>query len=179
MKERQDTTVVYHYCDFQDTSSTSPATILSNLFTQLLPVNGSWIKDFSDLVSRKDKREFPPAKLEDIREMIRRATKYHRRIVIAVDALDECNENRSTFFKLLPGLDVGISIFATSRKEHDIAKVFLNKPCISLDNEKSRIEVDMKVYIDNELEKNPELSGLLGDCKAEVANTLVEKADGM
>ena len=111
--------------------------------------------------------------------MVRRAAKYHQRIVVAVDALDECNENRSDFLKLLLGLDMGISLFVTSRKEHDIAKVFLNKPCVSLDDEKSRIEADMKVYIDNELQKNPELSGLLGGRKAEIAGILVKKADGM
>ena len=111
--------------------------------------------------------------------MVRRAAKYHQRIVVAVDALDECNENRSDFLKLLLGLDMGISLFVTSRKEHDIAKIFLNKLCVSLDDEKSRIEADMKAYIDNELQKNPELSGLLGDQKAEVADSLVEKADGM
>ena len=142
-------------------------------------MNGDWTKDFSDLVSRKDKREPPPTRLEDICEMVRGAAKYHQRIVVAVDALDECNENRSEFLKLLLGLDMGISLFVTSRKEHDIAKVFLNKPRVSLDDERSRIEADMKVYIDNELEKNSELSGLLGGRKAEIASILVKKADGM
>ena len=142
-------------------------------------MNCDWAKDFSDLVSRKEKRESPPTRLEDICDMIRRASKYHQQIVVAVDALDECYENRSEFLKLLLGLGVGISLFVTSRKEHDIAKVFLNKPCVSLDDEKSRIEADMKVYIDNELEKNSELSGFLGGRRAEIAGILVKKADGM
>ena len=145
---------MYHYCDFQDTSSTVPATILRNIFVQLLSVNGDWTKDFSDLVSRKEKRESPPTRLEDICDMVRRAAKYHDRIVVAVDALDECNENRSEFLKLLLGLDKSISLFVMGRKEHDIVKIFLNKPCISLNDEKSRIEADIKVYIDSELEKN-------------------------
>ena len=81
--------------------------------------------------------------------------------------------------KLLLGLDKSISLFVTSRKEHDIAKVFLNKPCVSLDDEKSRVEVDMNAYIDNELEKNPEVSELLGSRKADIAGILVKKADGM
>ena len=111
--------------------------------------------------------------------MVRRAAKYHDRIVVAVDALDECDENRSEFLKLLLGLDKSISLFVTSRKEHDIEKVFLNKPCVSLDDEKSRVEEDMKAYIDNELEKNSELSGLLGGRRAEIAGILVKKANGM
>ena len=162
-----------------DASSTTPASILRSVLVQLLPVDGNWINDFPDLVSRKDKQESPPAGLQDLCEMIRRASKYHRRVIVAVDALDECDENRSDLLELLLDLDKGISIFVTSRKEHDIAKVFLNKPCVSLDDEKSRIEADMKVYIDNELEKNSELSGFLGGRRAEIAGILVKKADGM
>ena len=85
--------VVYHYCDFQDTSSTSPTTLLRNILAQLLPVNGSWIPDFSDLVSRKDKREPPPAGLAELCDLIRRACKYHQHVTLAVDALDECKES--------------------------------------------------------------------------------------
>ena len=179
LKDRKDATVVYHYCDFQDTSSTSPATILLNIFAQLLPVNGNWAKDFSDLVLRKDNRESPPTRLEDICDMVRRASKYHQQIIVVVDALDECNKNRSEFFTLLLGLIEGISVFVTSRKEHDITEVFLDKPSIYLSDERNQIEIDMKTYINNELDKRPRLSRLLGDWKAELISTLVDKAEGM
>ena len=94
LKDQPNITVVYHYCDFQDTSSTSPTTLLRNILAQLLPVNGSWIPDFSDLVSRKDRREPPPAGLAQLCELIRRACKYHQHMTLAVDALDECKESR-------------------------------------------------------------------------------------
>ena len=153
LKEQQDTTVAYHYCDFQDTSSTSPTTILRNIFTQLLPSNGNWIKDFPDLVGRKDKRESPLTGLASLCEMIQRASKYHEHVTLMVDALDECKESREDLFNSLRDLttNCGLSIFATSRKEQDILEPFVNLPVISLNNVKDHVEVDMKAYINEEL----------------------------
>ena len=179
LKDQEDMAVVYHYCDFQDTNSTSPATILLNIFTQLLPINGSWIKDFSDLVLRKDTRQPPPTRLEDIYEMVRRASKYHQHVTVAVDALDECNESREDLLKLLLGLEESISTLVTSRKEYDISEVFLDKPSISLYEERSRIEADMKAYIDDEFQKRSRLNRLPVTLKTEVGISLIEKADGM
>ena len=181
LKEQQDTTVAYHYCDFQDTSSTSPTTLLRNILAQLLPVNGSWIPDFSDLVSRKDRREPPPAGLAGLCGLIRRASKYHQHVTLAVDALDECKENREDLFKLLRDVAAndGLSIFATSRKEQDIFKAFAGLPTISLNNVRDHVEVDMKAYIDEELRNRSRLVRLRDDLKAKTTEVLINKADGM
>ena len=142
-------------------------------------MNGDWTKDFSDLVSRKDKRESPPTRLEDICEMVRRAANYHQRIVVAVDALDECNENRSDFLKLLLGLDKSISVFVTSRKEHDIEVVFQGLPSMSLTDLKVRTAADMKTYIDDQLQSRSNLNTLPAKLKEEIQGSFIEKADGM
>ena len=181
LKEQQDTTVGYHYCDFQDTSSTSPTTILRNIFTQLLPSNGNWIKDFPDLVGRKDKRESPLTGLASLCEMIQRASKYHRQVTLAIDALDECNEDREDLFKSLRGLTAknGLSIFTTSRKEQDILDAFVNLPTISLNNVRDHVEVDMEAYISEELRKRSRLARLSDDLKVKITAVLIDKADGM
>ena len=174
-------TVVYHYCDFQDASSTSPTTLLRNILSQLLPVNGSWIPDFSDLVSRKDRREAPPAGLAQLCELIRRACKYHRHVTLAVDAFDGCKESREDLFDSLRGLTTnnGPSVFATSRKEQDILDVFVNLPTISLNNVRDHVEVDMKAYINEELRKRSRLVRLSDDLKTKTTDVLIDKADGM
>ena len=181
LKGQPNTTVVYHYCDFQDASSTSPTTLLRNILAQLLPVNGSWIPDFSDLVSRKDRREPPPAGLAELCELIRKACKYHQHVTLAVDALDECKESREDLFDSLRGLTTnnGPSVFATSRKEQDILDVFVNLPTISLNNERDHVEVDMKAYINEELRKRSRLARLSDDVKAKTTKVLIGKADGM
>ena len=111
--------------------------------------------------------------------MVRRASKYHQRVTVAVDALDECNESREGLLKLLLTLEEGISILVTSRKEHDIAEVLLDKPSISLYEEKGRIEDDMETYINDEFQKRSRLSRLPVTVKTEMRFSLIEKADGM
>ena len=144
-------------------------------------MNGDWIQDFPDLVSRKDKREPPPVRLEDLCKMIRRASGYHRRVILTVDALDECNENREDLFQSLRDLTLidGFSVFVTSRKEHDIAKAFVNLPVISLNDARDQVEVDMKAYINEELQKRSRLARLSDNLKAKTMAALMDKADGM
>ena len=111
--------------------------------------------------------------------MVRRASKYHQQIVVAVDALDECNENRSEFLKLLLGLDKSISLFVTSRKEHDIEDVFQELPSMSLTDLKVRTAADMKTYIDDQLQTCSNLRTLPAKLKEDIQDSFVEKADGM
>ena len=111
--------------------------------------------------------------------MIRRASKYHKHVTVAMDALDECSESREDFFKLLLGLIGGISVFVTSRKEHDIAEVFFDKLSISLNDERNRIEADMKAYIDDEFRKRSRLAKLPVNVKTDISISLIEKAEGM
>ena len=164
-----------------DVGSLSPASILLNLFTQLFPQNGHWAKDFHELISRKDRHDPPPARLRDLYELIRRACNYHRRVSIAVDALDECNEAREELLILLRDLGQvkGVSAFVTSRKEHDIGVAFEGFPSISLTGLKDKIEVDMEAYICDEMQKRRGLARLPDHLRTKVAATLIEKADGM
>ena len=126
--------VAYHYCDFMDVKSLSPTCIMLNLFIQLLPKDGEWIKDFPSLVSRKDKYQPPPTGLRDLYELIQRASKYHKRVTVVVDALDECNENRGEVFTLLRdmGQAKDISTVVSSRRDHDIDVIFQDLPSILL-----------------------------------------------
>ena len=164
-----------------DAGSTSPSNVLRNLFAQLLPVNCDLTKDFSDMLSRRDSLQPPPAGLQELCELVRRASKYHRWVLVAIDAIDECHENRQDLFGSLRGLSEapGISVFLTSRKEHDVVEAFLNKPYISLSDVRERIETDMKAYINDEVQRRPRLARLGDDLKAKMVITLIEKADGM
>ena len=102
-------------------------------------------------------------------------------MTLAVDALDECKENRENLFKLLRDVAAndGLSIFATSRKEQDILDVFVNLPTISLNNVRDHVELDMEAYINEELRKRSRLARLSDDLKARTTKVLIDKADGM
>ena len=94
IREQNDTAVAYHYCDFMDRASTSPAIILRSILARLLPRNGDWMKDevFADLVSHKGRGKVPSVLL-DLRKWIGGISRYHERVTVLVDALDECNES--------------------------------------------------------------------------------------
>ena len=183
LKEQEDTVTAYHYCDFVDISSTSPDVILRRIFVQLLPSTSDWMEDFPDLVSRKKRREPPPAGLRNLFELIGKIFKYHERVVIAVDALDECNESqgREEVLKHLRDLAQirGVSVFLTSRKERDIDAVFQGLPSMSLTNLKTKIAADMKAYIYDQLQLRSNLSTLPLKLKEEIQSNFVKKADGM
>ena len=182
IREQNDTTVTYHYCDFMDRTSTSPAIILRSLLARLLPRNGDWMKDevFADLVARKYYWE-PPSVLLDLCKWIGSISRYHKRVTVLVDALDECNENQGELLTHLRDLAQinGISIFLTSRKEHDIEVIFQGLPSIPLTDFKVKQTTDMKAYIDDQLHSRPSLSMLPPRLREEIRGSLVEKADGV
>ena len=182
IRERNDTAVTYHYCDFMDHTSTSPASILRSILAQLLPRNGDWMKDevFADLVECKFYWE-PPSVLLDLRKWIGGISRYHERVTVLVDALDECNENQEELLTHLRGLAQinGVSVFLTSRKEHDIEVVFQGLPSISLTEFKVKQIADMKVCIDDQVHSRPSLSMLPPRLREEIRGSLVEKADGV
>ena len=182
LSEQKDTAVAYHYCDFMDRKSTSPSAILRSLLAKLLPKNGDWVedKDFSNLISRKDRGELP-AGLRDLYKWITSTSKHHGPVAVAVDALDECNEDREELLKLLRGLAQikGVSVFLTTRKEQDIDIVFQGLPSISLSDFKTKAAADMKSYIDGQLQSRSSLSTIPPELKEEIRSSLVDKADGM
>ena len=163
-----------------DVKSLSPVSVLLNIFTQLLPRNGDWIDDFPDLVSRKEKKEPPPTDLQDLCEMILKVAKCRQHVVLAIDALDECTENREELLSLLRDLTLkGVPVFVTSRREQDIAKVLHDALPMYLGDLKDQVEADMRAYINAELQKRSEQARFTIELKEKIKETLVKGADGM
>ena len=151
-----------------------------NLLSQLLLQDDQWMEHFPDLVLRKDRRDSPPSGTRDLCELIQKVSN-HYRVIIAVDALDECNENREELLKHLRDLGSikGISLFVTSRKEHDIEKIFQRLPSLSLNELIDKITVDIETYIEGQFQERSRLERLPSKLKIEIRDKLVQKADGM
>ena len=151
-----------------------------NLLSQLLLQDDQWMEHFPDLVLRKDRRDSPPSGTRDLRELIQKVSN-HYRVIIVVDALDECNENREELLKHLRDLGSikAISLFVTSRKEHDIEKIFQSLPSLSLNELIDKITVDIETYIEGQFQERSRLERLPSKLKTEIRDKLVQKADGM
>lgn len=177
----KNSTVVYHYCDFDDHRTLSPVAILRSLLIQLLassPIN--WMKDFDDLISRKMKYQGPPSGLSELTALLKGASRYHGRTDIIIDALDECR-GRQCLLECLRNFSTQdrLSVFVTSRKEQDILATFEHLPFISLSDQNERVKADVVTFITDQLQKNLKLCKLPAGLKEEILNTLSEKADGM
>ena len=181
LKAQGDRTTVYHYCDFGDSRSTSPPTVLRSLLIQLLSSTVDWLGDFGDLVARSKRKEGPPTKLSELVELIKRASKRCSSVFAVIDALDECKpSDREGLLNSLRNLteQSNISLFLTSRKEHDIFQVFHSIPAISLGDQKGR-NIDITNFVFNQLQDRRRLSRYPAEVKKEILRVLVEKADGM
>lgn len=163
--------------------STVPDTIVRSILVQILRrTNANWLADFRDLSSAKKKGKSPPSGLQDLVNLIKRASKFHQRTIIAIDALDECQENldRRKLLNLLRLDQVdGLSLFVTSRDEGDFHTAFLDLPSISLDNVKMSVESDIKMFVSTELKGHPRFSKSQDEERDEIIRVVVKRAEGM
>ena len=141
-----------------------------------------WLKELSDLVSRLEKRQSPPSSIDELINLIAKAADGVNRVVIVVDALDEC-ARQDDFLYSLKDLSQrpGISIFATSRREQYIVDVFCDSLMISLEEQESSIHADMIKYISKQLKNTRKYRpGIFSsDLKLKIQDALARKADGM
>ena len=132
------------------------------------------------MISQKDRLESPPARIQDLCQLIGRASKY-RQAIVAVDALDECNQGREellNFFRDL-GANKSISVFVTSRNEQDIRETFQNFQSLPLSEFKNQTAIDIEAYINDELRMRSRLKRLSPELKNDIKDTLLQGADGM
>lgn len=163
--------------------STVPSTILRNIFVQILRrTDANWLPEFEDLSSAKATGESPPSALQDLVSLIQKASRFHRRIVIAIDALDECQAT-SDRQKLLRPLGLSkkdsLSFFVTSRDEHDFRSAFRDLPSLSTGDTNTGIESDIKTFISSELNERPRLLELPEGLRDQIMRTLTEKSKGL
>jgi hypothetical protein len=101
---------------------------------------------------------------------------------VLIDALDECLpiDRKSHLLPMIDALQsqtACLSLFVTSRREHDIQDTFGAHPQIAADQ--PFLTDDIGIYIKAEMEKKPRLRKLPDPKKGEIFQKLVEKADGM
>lgn len=168
-----------------NTDSTLPSTILRSILVQLLRrTDVDWLSEFKDLSTAKKDNKNPPNGLSDLANLIRRASRLYqsKRVVIAIDALDECQSNsqRRNLLRLLnSNRPADLSVFVTSRDEHEFRVAFDGLPSISLDNVKTSLESDMRLFISSELEGHYRFSKSPVQERDEIVGIIVKRAEGM
>ncbi|KAH7890100.1 hypothetical protein F5I97DRAFT_1965195 [Phlebopus sp. FC_14] len=173
-------TLAYFYFDFGLPRTTSAMEALRSLLVQFLHSETmNWLPVFDDFVARKDRGAAPPTDVHMLVDLLKRALKLHKRPIIVIDALDECQDREKLLMALKELNDGHAQLFCVSRPEVDIKEAFSDLPSISLSVMEGPLLEDMRRHIEAELENRRNLKKLRVDQKGEVRQLLLEKAQGM
>ena len=167
--------IAYLYCNFRKNHEQKAQDLLASLLKQLsrstLPVN---VKSLYD--KHKDKQTRPS--LDEISRTLQTVVSTFKRVIIIVDALDECqvsNGCRKMFLSEISNLQTktGANLFATSRFIPDITEQF--KGSIKL--EIRAHDDDVRQYLDGQILKSP--NKLLETYREGIKTKITKVADGM
>ena len=164
--------------------STVPSTILRNIFVQLLcNAKTEWVTKFEDLSSAKKARKNPPIDIKVLVDLIQRAStlQVHPRVIIALDALDECQHTSTEFGAFLNSLMLlrkqGLSLFVTSRDEHPFHRAFDSLPSISLNG--TNTSLDMVKFVHKQLEGHHVFCTWQDNRREAIEHIIINRAEGM
>ncbi|KAL9119191.1 MAG: hypothetical protein Q9187_004254, partial [Circinaria calcarea] len=180
----EDNAIAYFYCDYKDSATHDPATILGSLAKQFAYRDETAFSKLECFYNRYnvDVRTSTLPALEELRDLISALAECFDNALVVVDGLDECSGDRSIVVGLLTSLmDVprtNIKCIFASRDEYDIGICLKDYVKVSI----AAKGTDLKLYVLAEIEKRTK-SGRLSirrpALKEEIMAKLVEKADGM
>lgn len=103
-------------------------------------------------------------------------------VYIVIDALDECSD-QDLILPLLTALQDAskVKICVTSRREKNIRKSFAKLACPTLEIEAKKVDQDIAVFVDAEIDRrSEEYEGTIDlALKAKIRTALVTKSNGM
>ncbi|ENH99093.1 hypothetical protein COCC4DRAFT_66736 [Bipolaris maydis ATCC 48331] len=166
--------IAYIYCNFQRQDEQNVDDLLISLLKQLAESQPSSLENIKDLYRRHNSSRTRPS-LEEIKTTLHSVVSNYSRVFIVIDALDECQTSNGCRTRFLSTIfDLRASIFATSRINGEIVKMFEKATSIEI---RARDD-DVDVYLDArmQLERSDILDNPTRDMiKKEVIGTM----DGM
>ncbi|KAF7891829.1 hypothetical protein EAF00_008131 [Botryotinia globosa] len=171
------------YCDYKDTQTHDPRTILGALARQLILQHEHAFSQLEAFCEKHHMTESTQgsATTDDLCEFIVELSRNFSTTNIVVDGLDEIAEDRAEVTRLLKSLNKPsgtIKTLLASRNEVDIRIVLEDYPCVSIAAKSG----DLRLYVHSEIEKRTKLGKLRirdQNLKDHIVKVLTEGADGM
>ncbi|KAI9787697.1 MAG: hypothetical protein M1839_000228 [Geoglossum umbratile] len=140
--------IAYLYCNFRQRHQQKPEDLLSSLLKQLVQKRASMPEGVKTLYECHNRERTRPS-FNEILEALKSVAIQYSRVLIIVDALDECGVSDSERQKFLSATfnlqgKTGTNIFATSRVNDSIAKLFE----VALSLQIRAEDEDIKSYLD-------------------------------
>ncbi|KAI9853443.1 MAG: hypothetical protein M1813_002220, partial [Trichoglossum hirsutum] len=174
--------LAYIYCNFRRQDEQKPEDLLLSLLKQFVQKQPFLPESVKTLYKCHNRKQTQPS-FNEVEEALLSAAAYYSRAFIVVDALDECGVSdgvsdgrRKKFLSAIFHLQAktGANIFATSRINNNIAKLFKNALSLQIRaNEK-----DVESYLDGQMSLLQ--SDILDDdLRDRVRREVVRAVDGM
>ncbi|THV48988.1 hypothetical protein BGAL_0217g00130 [Botrytis galanthina] len=171
------------YCDYKDTQTHDPRTILGALARQLILQHEQAFTQLEAFCEKHHMTENTQgsATTDEFCEFIVELSRNFPTTSIVVDGLDEIAEDRAEVTRLLKSLNKPsgtIKTLLASRNEVDIRIVLEDYPCVSIAAKSG----DLRLYVHSEIEKRTKLGKLRirdHNLKDHIVKVLIEGADGM
>ena len=137
--------IAYLYCDFRQKHQQKPQDLLTSLLKQLSERRSTLPESVKSLCDAHEKKRTRPS-LDEISRTLQSVVGTYSRIIIIVDALDECQDfgdHRTRFLSVIFELQskYRVSIFATSRINDEIAGSFVGKVILNIHATKEDINL--------------------------------------
>lgn len=167
-----DITVTYFYFDFKESVKQTSLGFLGSIIAQLIRKKVEILDILEPLYDGSGQGRWPPnmRKLENmLYEIVRRFS----RVIIVIDALDECTE-RTDLFRVVGRLQrlKNLSLLITSRDDLEIRLEFADLPSLSI--KKDDVSVDIENFVSGELPRQPRLAYLKPTTKSDITAALVK-----
>lgn len=177
---REDIGFAYFYCDFARSESRASLNVAGSLVAQLCAQYScpeSLIQAYRETMSSPGRGRPTWKTLEDCLLHFGKS----RRILLLIDALDECDE-RNNILTLLSELCKGdnqISVLLSSRIETDIEAVLRGFSNLRLGAHQDEVNKDISSYIQHRLTRDKGLTKFSSEVQHEIMEALNAKSAGM
>jgi hypothetical protein len=171
--------IAYLYCNFKRRDEQRAEELLASLVKQLTQSQSSLPESVRLLYDKhKEKRTRPP--FDEISRALHSVALMYSRVILVVDALDECQASDGSRARLLSEMfslqaKCGANIFTTSRFIPEISDKF--KGSISLEIRAS--SEDVRRYLDHHMFRLPGFVGRSPELQEEIKSKIMQSVQGM
>jgi hypothetical protein len=182
---RVDEALIYYYCDFRDSSTTTVDSVMRTLLASTLQGNLITFKKLKTVLELKSinwENSGRPNTVEELYEIFVQAAKFYPKTTVVVDALDECADSPSLarlLLKLSENFQTTIRVLVSTRREQGIVDMLQSKPYISLRDQAEHMASDIETHVRAEVYGSAKLGKMSSSLKEEIVSVLLSKADGM
>ena len=171
--------IAYLYCNFRRRDEQKAEELLASLVKQLAQSWSSMPESVKSLYNKHKDRRTRPA-FDEISRILQSVAVAYSRIIIVVDALDECQVSDGSRARLLSEIfslqaKCRANIFATSRFNAEIKKEFEG----SIYQEIRASSEDVRRYLDHHIFRLPGFVGRSPGLQEEIKSKIMQSVQGM